>query len=101
LCNSPSQNLENANLASQPELEVLDLSRNSIANIGPGTFLGLGQLHKLDLSVNALRTVSLCGPLIAAETESGYDLRYLQRVPLVANQILHQRDSRPLISMKL
>lgn len=53
-----SQSLENANLASQPDLERLDVSRNNIANIAPGTFLGLSHLRELDLSVNALRTVS-------------------------------------------
>jgi hypothetical protein len=39
-------------------LEQLDVSRNNIANIAPGTFLGLSHLRELDLSVNALRTVS-------------------------------------------
>jgi Leucine-rich repeat (LRR) protein len=57
LC-SFSQSLENANLASHPDLERLDLSRNNIAKIAPGTFLGLSHLHELDLSINALRTVS-------------------------------------------
>lgn len=81
-------------MASQPELELLDLSRNNIANIAPGTFLGLGQLRELDLSVNALRTVSL----MAVQTKSGYGLRYLL---LVGNQIPPQPITRPLISMKL
>jgi Leucine-rich repeat (LRR) protein len=58
-----SQSLENANLASQPELQHLDLSRNNIANIAPGTFLGLAHLRELDLSVNALRTVSFSSTL--------------------------------------
>lgn len=50
--------LENNDLASLVNLYHLDLSRNNIANIVPGTFLGLKQLRKLDISVNSLRTVS-------------------------------------------
>ncbi|CAA9994424.1 unnamed protein product [Nesidiocoris tenuis] len=38
------------------ELELLDVSRNSIGNIAPGTFLALRHLKHLDLSVNTLRT---------------------------------------------
>jgi hypothetical protein len=72
-------------LASQPELELLDLSRNNIANIASGTFLGLGQLRELDLSVNALRTVSL----MAVQSKSGLGLRYLQQVNRTGNREYH------------
>jgi Leucine-rich repeat (LRR) protein len=87
LYHSLSQNLENANLASQPELEHLDLSRNNIGNIASGTFLGLGQLRQLDLSVNALRTVS-------AFNGSGYKiglygLKHLQQVNRTGNRERH------------
>lgn len=40
-------------------LQALDLSRNNIANLAPGTFLGLRQLRFLDIGVNALRTVRI------------------------------------------
>lgn len=45
-------------MASLKSLYHLDLSRNNLANIVPGTFLGLKQLRKLDIGVNSLRTVS-------------------------------------------
>lgn len=40
-------------------LEVLDLSRNGITTIPPGTFRDLAELKYLDLSLNSLRTVSV------------------------------------------
>ena len=40
------------------ELEYLDLSRNLIAEIMPGTFMGMAQLKGLDFSVNVVRKVS-------------------------------------------
>ena len=39
-------------------LEYLDLSRNLIAEIMPGTFMGMAQLKGLDFSVNVVRKVS-------------------------------------------
>lgn len=39
-------------------LETLDLSRNGITTIPPGTFRDLSSLKYLDLSLNSLRTVS-------------------------------------------
>lgn len=39
-------------------LETLDLSRNGITTIPPGTFRDLTNLKYLDLSLNSLRTVS-------------------------------------------
>lgn len=50
-----SQKLENTQLTS---LEVLDVSRNNIGNISPGTFTSLHKLKVLNLAVNMLRTVS-------------------------------------------
>ncbi|PSN49301.1 hypothetical protein C0J52_09408 [Blattella germanica] len=64
---------------SDPELERLDLSRNNIANIAPGTFLGLSHLRELDLSVNALRTV---------EDDAFEGLSALETLSLKDNNIL-------------
>jgi Leucine-rich repeat (LRR) protein len=50
------QKLENTQLTS---LEVLDVSRNNIGNISPGTFKSLKKLKTLNLAVNMLRTVSI------------------------------------------
>ena len=38
-------------------LEYLDLSRNLIKEIQPGTFLGMASLKGLDFSVNVVRKV--------------------------------------------
>lgn len=43
-------------------LETLDLSRNGITTIPPGTFRDLFNLKYLDLSLNSLRTVSAKSP---------------------------------------
>lgn len=51
------QNVDNTDFEGLINLSQLDLSRNNIANIAPGTFLGLKQLKVLDISVNSLRTV--------------------------------------------
>lgn len=40
-------------------LESLDLSRNSITSIPPGTFRDQNALKYLDLSLNSLRTVRI------------------------------------------
>ena len=45
-------------LAPLASLEYLDLSRNLIAEIMPGTFMGMTQLKGLDFSVNVVRKVS-------------------------------------------
>ena len=45
-------------LAPLASLEYLDLSRNLIAEIMPGTFMGMAQLKGLDFSVNVVRKVS-------------------------------------------
>nr|CAD7393867.1 unnamed protein product [Timema cristinae] len=70
---------DSANLALQPELERLDFSRNNIANIAPGTFLGLRQLKHLDISLNALRTV---------EDDAFEGLENLESLSLKDNNIL-------------
>ena len=44
-------------LAPLASLEYLDLSRNLIAEIMPGTFMGMAQLKGLDFSVNVVRKV--------------------------------------------
>ena len=41
-------------------LEYLDLSRNLIKEILPGTFLGMQSLKGLDFSVNVVRKVQYC-----------------------------------------
>ena len=47
-------------LAPLASLEYLDLSRNLIAEIMPGTFMGMAQLKGLDFSVNVVRKVRKC-----------------------------------------
>lgn len=37
---------------------MLDLSRNNLVKLLPGTFVGLTELRYLDIGVNSLRTVS-------------------------------------------
>lgn len=49
--------IEHGHLSALSELEVLDLSRNDIGRLGFNTFLKLSELTRLDLSLNALRTV--------------------------------------------
>ena len=44
-------------LAPLASLEYLDLSRNLIAEIMPGTFMGMAQLKGLDFSVSVVRKV--------------------------------------------
>ena len=46
-------------LAPLASLEYLDLSRNLIAEIMPGTFMGMAQLKGLDFSVNVVRKVCM------------------------------------------
>ena len=38
-------------------LEYLDLSRNRIGEVNPGTFLGMASLKGMDLSINNIRKV--------------------------------------------
>lgn len=52
-----SQEIEQIHLSSLTELQVLDLSRNNIGRLGVNTFSKLSVLTRLDLSLNALRTV--------------------------------------------
>ena len=44
-------------LAPLASLEYLDLSRNLIQEIMPGTFMGMSNLKGLDFSVNVVRKV--------------------------------------------
>jgi len=52
-----SQEIERIHLSGLTELQVLDLSRNDIGRLGVNTFSSLSALTRLDLSLNALRTV--------------------------------------------
>ena len=45
-------------LLSLSSLEYIDLSRNHIGEVMPGTFLGMNNLKGLDLSVNTVLKVS-------------------------------------------
>ena len=51
--------MADVDLESLSSLEYLDLSRNLIQEIQPGTFLGMSNLKGLDFSVNVVRKV--CG----------------------------------------
>ena len=54
------QSIVDADLESLGNLEYLDLSRNLIKEIMPGTFLGMTSLKGLDFSVNVVRKVGKC-----------------------------------------
>ena len=45
-------------------LEYIDLSRNQIGEIMPGTFLGMNNLKGLDFSVNNVRKVGISHRLL-------------------------------------
>ena len=49
--------MADVDLESLSSLEYLDLSRNLIQEIQPGTFLGMSNLKGLDFSVNVVRKV--------------------------------------------
>ena len=49
--------MADVDLESLGSLEYLDLSRNLIQEIQPGTFLGMSNLKGLDFSVNVVRKV--------------------------------------------
>ena len=53
------QNLVDTNLQDLYSLEYLDLSRNLIREIMPGTFMGMVNLKGLDFSVNIVRRVGV------------------------------------------
>ena len=53
------QTIKDADLQQLSSLEYLDLSRNLIREIMPGTFLGMANLKGLDFSVNVVRKVKL------------------------------------------
>ena len=52
------QSIKDVDLQALSSLEYLDLSRNLIREIMPGTFLGMANLKGLDFSVNVVRKVS-------------------------------------------
>lgn len=51
--------MDPSHLNSLNSLQVLDLSRNNLVKLSPGTFVGLTDLRYLDVGVNSLRTVSI------------------------------------------
>jgi len=51
------QNIKDADLQTLDSLEYINLSRNLIREIMPGSFLGMGNLKGLDFSVNEVRKV--------------------------------------------
>ena len=51
------QSIKDVDLQALASLEYLDLSRNLIREIMPGTFLGMVNLKGLDFSVNVVRKV--------------------------------------------
>jgi hypothetical protein len=53
-----SQSVADVDLQNLGSLEYLDLSRNLIKEILPGTFLGMQSLKGLDFSVNVVRKVN-------------------------------------------
>ena len=55
--------MADVDLESLGSLEYLDLSRNLIQEIMPGTFLGMANLKGLDFSVNVVRKV--CGSVFS------------------------------------
>ena len=57
-------------LAPLASLEYLDLSRNLIQEILPGTFMGMSNLKGLDFSVNVVRKVNFFQPLLSNNQQS-------------------------------
>ena len=55
---STFQTIKEVDLLSLSSLEYIDLSRNHIGEVMPGTFLGMNNLKGLDLSVNTVLKVS-------------------------------------------
>ena len=53
------QTVAEVDLAPLGSLEYLDLSRNLIQEIMPGTFMGMANLKGLDFSVNVVRKVRM------------------------------------------
>lgn len=60
--------MDPSHLNALSSLQVLDLSRNNLVKLSPGTFVGLTELSYLDIGVNSLRTVSTTLFLIFIKT---------------------------------
>ena len=56
---SPFQTIKEVDLLSLSSLEYIDLSRNHIGEVMPGTFLGMNNLKGLDFSVNTVLKASI------------------------------------------
>ncbi|BFZ09463.1 hypothetical protein BsWGS_12502 [Bradybaena similaris] len=52
-------NIENGSFSLLPQLTILNLSRNYLTNLTGSLFEGLGNLERLDLSVNRIRKIEL------------------------------------------
>ena len=61
-------------LESLGSLEYLDLSRNLIQEIMPGTFMGMANLKGLDFSVNVVRKVIKIVLHLSSESHVLYDV---------------------------
>lgn len=71
--------LENDDFVKLSVLQTLNLSRNEISNLAPGTFLGLRRLRHLDMGVNSLRAI---------EDDAFEGLDALEKLILTDNNIL-------------
>ena len=58
LSSLPFQTIKEVDLLTLSSLEYIDLSRNHIGEVMPGTFLGMNNLKGLDFSVNTVLKVS-------------------------------------------
>lgn len=72
------QEIERIHLSGLAELQVLDLSRNNIGRLGVNTFSSLSALTRLDLSLNALRTVCT----LRGEIYHGNDYNFARSDPM-------------------
>ena len=94
------QTVSEVDLAPLASLEYLDLSRNLIQEIMPGTFMGMSNLKGLDFSVNVVRKVkyfllslplkyfSSPKPKLQVEDEAFEGLRSLDYLDLSDNKVL-------------
>lgn len=71
--------LDNEYISKLSTLLVLNVSRNEITNLAPGTFIGMRRLRHLDISVNSMRAV---------EDDAFEGLESLEELILTDNNIL-------------